>query len=367
MLRMTRMQQIQRTHYRYLSPSQLPSSSLTSHHERRHPYNTRSTHYLSRKKLHPPSADLEVLGARFRVSKLSEGRNHWLNLASLSKIVGNLNLDFPKEVAWSYLKLLPLAVWKSHALENEPDKKLKEAASAQKFVVEQQEDLRKDAEKVSDSQKDAERLRLIAQLRMKAHHMVEREQHDFGQAMMSAYETTQLKVGETDLSSKVESHPPKTVSITSSSNLVRSISQLMPSMKSNDKPKSDSVVQKDEAQQRVIIRKENLARGSADRKTKGLVLALRASTSNISRVRRLEELCKHLAEFPSTRGKAVKVSTLHINPVNSSLQSFPSSHIFLMVSLAGLSQIQSFLAQLWEVLEFHHHSGSWIPESSVIY
>ncbi|ELU02471.1 hypothetical protein CAPTEDRAFT_100304 [Capitella teleta] len=58
------------------------------------------------------------------------------------------------------------------------------------------------------------------------------------------------------------------------------------------------------------MKREALEQGSANRKTKGLVMALRASTSNISQLRRLEEFCKHMAEYPSTRGKAVKARAI---------------------------------------------------------
>ena len=58
---------------------------------------------------------------------------------------------------------------------------------------------------------------------------------------------------------------------------------------------------------KTVIRPEQVARISIDRRTRGLVLGLRNASSNVSCYTRLEELCKHIIQYPDAKYLATKV------------------------------------------------------------
>lgn len=305
----------------------------TGNEQRKH--QSRQSHFLSKNCSFPNlvSEKENILGLKTWNKDEGASRKY---LASVSKMIGYLNIDLPKP-SINFQRFIPVSVLRKQVKSSEqtavsvitvPEKDshqekeedvLKTSANAAEIVPEEEN-------QCTGIHSEEERHQLIARLRLKSHRMVDREQHDFEQAMTDTYQsityakppqTTSLTLtsqpkpdSRKDTKSMTDTVYNTTSRIASSTgNLVKSVTNMLPSLDTS-KSKSQSVLQKEEAQQIKIMRRENLARGSADRKTKGLVLALRASTSNISRLRRLEEFCKHMADYPSTRGKAVKVGVL---------------------------------------------------------
>ena len=62
---------------------------------------------------------------------------------------------------------------------------------------------------------------------------------------------------------------------------------------------------------KVILHRDSITRESIERKTRGLVHALKSATSNVSKARRLEELNSHLKLYPDARSAAVSLYMFH--------------------------------------------------------
>ena len=66
-------------------------------------------------------------------------------------------------------------------------------------------------------------------------------------------------------------------------------------------------IKKEKKEVPVTMKRELISRGSLDRKTCSLVLALREAQTSISQLTRIEELSRHLAIHPQSASIAVKV------------------------------------------------------------
>ena len=93
---------------------------------------------------------------------------------------------------------------------------------------------------------------------------------------------------------------PSQIRKESQETLLQQISNLLPS----------SITGKQPADKPTVAKAKNLmlAKRSIDSKTRGLVQNLRMAKSNQSRLKRLEELCSHLCDYPEAKTLAVRVS-----------------------------------------------------------
>lgn len=134
------------------------------------------------------------------------------------------------------------------------------------------------------------------------------EQHDLEQAIFQTNATisdfhksksTNSKSGV----SKPFTKPPDQIRKEMQQPLLQQIASFLPRGGGVTKPSSKDVEAK---MKRVMV-----AKRSIDSKTRGLVEGLRTAKSNLSRLTRLDELCKHLRTYPESKNLAVRVSDMN--------------------------------------------------------
>ena len=200
-----------------------------------------------------------------------------LDAKSVAKLIATLNIDLPR-----YQRLIS---WSSRSLTSSHDSEI---------------------ERVKRQQMEEKRAKLLERTTGED---VSRECHNFEQAMMNTQESIQTYYSninqnvpkEVSVSpvEAVQKDPAGTVTLSSEvhtstftqATLVKQVSNLAKVLPSSNKTNPDKINQ-ETAKGNLIVR------GTIDRRTRGLMLALKKATTNASRLIRLETLCDHLIQYP---------------------------------------------------------------------
>lgn len=273
------------------------------------------------------------------------------DLQGVARILSPLHIDLPKlipqyKVGWFAVKAVPAVA---------EAKKTTERSDDSVAVTE-----------TKDAVKEQERTVVVDKVKSKptksvfeAYGSRPTEQDDFAKAMFNTHESIETFHSEqADFQEKLLSHlagqkdskparhsPERSLSVvvgkdqlvpsnqsfasqaaatatTVTTTIVKQIASYLPSMgttqKKPDETKTGSATLR-EAQKELSLSPKKavlptkrvlVAKGSIDRRTRALVVSLREAKTNISQSVRLEELCKHLLQYPDARNVAVKVYKL---------------------------------------------------------
>ena len=200
-----------------------------------------------------------------------------MDAKAVAKLMSSLNIDLPK-----YQRLL--------------------RRKARTIATSQDEEI----ERVKREQIEEKKARLFKKLE---HDVVQRETHDFEQAMFSTQESIHHYY-----SLPAEGHDIAAIPL--DQNVVNMVAdQLVPEVTQanilNHAAQNEPKVEGKEVKKAPIkvIDQGAVARAAVDKRTRGLVAALLAATTDTSILRRLEDLCLHLSEYTKfAKNVAIKVS-----------------------------------------------------------
>ncbi len=166
---------------------------------------------------------------------------------------------------------------------------------------------------------------------------INREQFNFEEAMINVHEsvsTYYLDLGRAQQANRrgaIDPRPsgrtvsfdsismnraPSTDNTTTSSSFVDQLKRYIPGTKDASEEAAKRL--KLETSQKGLV-----SRSSIDRRTRALVTAIKKASSETSKLIRINDLCKHLAQYPSGKGLAVQVCTNLCTTVLVLIQSDP--------------------------------------------
>ena len=254
-----------------------------------------------------PGTNLGSKDIRHSLESLTANIKQWtsgIDKESLTKMVSSLNIELPR----NYEKVLPTVL----------------RISAKPAITEKEKTENNYKIEQAELEERQERRRKL--LESEEGGGVHREQHDLESAVSSTQESiqnyynnvqtsgpaagdnrkrlqdfsTNQHIKATAVTPVPQAEPPPN----QDNNFVQKLTNLIPNSSNKSKEEAPS-----ESQKKLPIRREMIAKGSVDRRTRGLVIALKQAPNNMSRLIRLEELCKHLLQYPDAKNMALKVST----------------------------------------------------------
>lgn len=264
-----------------------------------------------------------------------------VDVGYVSRLLGSLNVELPRNFT-DLRHLLPSVTSTSQA---SPQPKLQQERTtslvSNDVVATVNSNRSTKTEKSEEVKGDAD---IKSKTIIGIKHSADREQHEFVHAMnvaqesvSSFHQTAEKTLSVQSLVQKpIESGDVKKGSLlqsalvndisetvkTMASDLAKQISSYMPSASTESMRQTSTVAAPAQAvavdagsvkEAKVVVAKKTtvqpklIARSSIDRQTRGLVLCLREAKTTMSQVVRLDELIRHVTQYPDCTGVAVKV------------------------------------------------------------